>query len=53
MVRESQFFSVPLSLALAAFARTLPGLHGGFGAATAVVFAPERDVGERAKLPLP
>jgi hypothetical protein len=23
------------------------------GAATAVVFAPERDVGERAKLPLP
>ena len=53
MVRESQFFSVPLSLALAAFAYTLPLSTVVSGAATAVVFAPERDVGERATLPRP
>ena len=44
---------MPLSLALAAFAHTLPLSTVVSGAATAVVFAPERDVGEHAKLPLP
>jgi hypothetical protein len=39
-------------LALAAFADTLPVSTVVSGAATAVVFAPEREVGERAKLPL-
>jgi hypothetical protein len=46
-------FSVALSLTLAALAHTLPVSTVVSSAATAVLFAPERDVGERAKLPLP
>ena len=52
-VRESYLFSVPLPLAPAAFAHTLPVSTVVSGATTAVLFAPEHDVRERAGLPLP